>query len=646
MHKKLLSIAVFACFAAHSLFAQIGRPDYGDVTLEELEMTKYEKDSSTQALYLIDYGNSKFVPRNLKMQMEIHVRIKVLEQSGLDYGNLEFSYIKGDSDLTKLKAATYNLEDGKIVKTEVSKKEWITEKVNDKLYVKKISMPNVRVGSVIEYTYFQNIGDIYSLPSWNFQSSIPTVHAEFKIGLPQYGSYMPNFQGYVQSVYSNTDKGIYHIVMKDVSALKSVPYVTTMENFRSRLEFEIKSISAPSYGTKTFMKDWPSINAEMLEYNGVGKAFNRRNAARKLIPQDQNWTNNEESLIEIYNHVRDHFTWNEKVAYGVVDTSKELWKEAEGDNADINITLGQFLKQVGIEAYPVLLSTRRHGYVNLYAPLVSQFNYLIVYARIGEKEYLLDATDKNRPYNVLPSRALNGDGFMIREQGARWIGLGLNKEMNSKVFSYEFGINEDDELEGTGSLVFRSSAAADMRDRMAKQEEEYESSDSDEESSPMDSYTIGEIENLEFKDLEDPSKPLMASFDFVLEDGYMEVGDKLFIKPMLKKHASSNPFKLDERDYPVEFAQKTMYTYLFKVTIPEGYEVSELPKSENIKLPEGGGRFIYTIGEEAGTVQLIVRYQLLKTTYKPSEYIFLKQLYDLIVAKQEQQIVFSPISGK
>ena len=138
--------------------------------------------------------------------MEIHVRIKVLEQGGLDYGNLEFSYIKGDSDLTKLKAATYNLEDGKIVKTEVSKKEWITEKVNDKLYVKKISMPNVRVGSVIEYTYFQNIGDIYSLPSWNFQSSIPTVHAEFKIGLPQYGSYMPNFQGYVQPVYSNTDK--------------------------------------------------------------------------------------------------------------------------------------------------------------------------------------------------------------------------------------------------------------------------------------------------------------------------------------------------------------------------------------------------------------------------------------------------------
>ena len=66
MHKKLLSIAVFACFAAHSLFAQIGRPNYGDVTLEELEMTKYKKDSSTQALYLIDYGNSKFVREILK----------------------------------------------------------------------------------------------------------------------------------------------------------------------------------------------------------------------------------------------------------------------------------------------------------------------------------------------------------------------------------------------------------------------------------------------------------------------------------------------------------------------------------------------------------------------------------------------------
>ena len=269
---------------------------------------------------------------------------------------------------------------------------------------------------------------------------------------------------------------------------------------------------------------------------------------------------------------------------------------------------------------------------------------MIVYAKIGEQEYLLDATDKNRPYNVLPERALNGDGFMIREQGARWIGLGLNKEMNSRVFSYEFGINEDDELEGKGSLVFRSSVAADMRKRMAKQKEEYESSDSDEESSPLELYTIGEIENLEFQDLEDPSKPLVANFDFILEDGYIEVGDKLFIKPMLKKHASSNPFKLDERDYPVEFPHKTIYTYLFKIAIPEGYKVSELPKSESIKLPEGGGRFMYNIGEQAGTVQLMVRYQLLKTIYKPSEYMFLKELYDLILAKQEQQIVFTPIS--
>ena len=82
---------------------------------------------------------------------------------------------------------------------------------------------------------------------------------------------------------------------------------------------------------------------------------------------------------------------------------------------------------------------------------------------VDGKEILMDATEKFRPYNVLPERVINGEGLMIGEKSSKWIRLRTNNEFDSKTITANFKLNDDDELEGDVSIVARGTAASRLR---------------------------------------------------------------------------------------------------------------------------------------------------------------------------------------
>lgn len=614
---------------------------FGKIDKADLEMIAYPLDSGAEAVYLVNTGDVTFNQNDFYMYMTRHVRIKVLKEAGFDRADIEVRYLRGAAP-AKVKAATYNLENGKMVTTSVSKKDWVDEKVNDKLWSKKLSFPDVKVGSIIEYTFRQKVSYFSDLPSWNFQMSIPVVYTEYRIEIPEYGEYQPGLQGYIQPIVYNPNGGFYHLIFKDVPALKKEPFVATMENFRSKIEFEIKSFSAPGYGTKVFMESWDAINRTLSEDEDFGGALDNTNQLRRIYPEGKNWGNNVESLIDIYQYVRDHFKWNERYGIYLLDSPRSVWEDGEGNGAEINLILGMFLRKAGILSDPVILSTRGNGYLNRGLPLTDQFNYVLVCANIGGKEYLLDATDKFRPYNVLPNRALNGDGFLVSPVGARWMNLGMNKEMDSKTITGNLKLDDDDLLVGDISIVARGTAAARFRRVIAeeaKKSAEDDPLDDEDGDEYMDDYKVGEVSGFEMVNAEDPSKSLQLKYNFTTENNVDFIGDKIFVNPLVIKYLDENPFKLEQRLYPVEQAAPENNTYIFNLDIPEGYEVEELPKRQNLVLPEKGGKYTYISAVQGNKIQVMVRFSLMKTLYLPNEYPSLKEFFNLIMAKQEEQIV-------
>ncbi|WP_323757953.1 DUF3857 domain-containing protein [Roseivirga sp.] len=630
MERVILCVAIL-CLSYFNVTAQVESHEFGKIDKADLEMTVYSPDSGAAAVYLVDKGRAIFNESSFDMYLTQLVRIKILKEEGFKWADIKLDYLKGNG-ITKLKAATHNLVDGKIVTTEMGKKDWVDEKINDDLWSKKASLPDVKVGSIIEYTYTRKTGDFSRLPAWIFQTSIPVRYSEYEIDIPRYGDYQTMMKGYIQPAFVDNSLGKQHIVMKNVSSLDNEPYVATMENFRSKIEFEIKAIDIPGYFKEVYMENWEAINKDLLEDVAFGKALEASGQIRKIYPDEKEWKNDEASLIDIFNFVRDNYEWNERTGLYMYDSPRQTWGDKKASAPEINMTLIMFLRNAGISADPVILSTRAHGYLNTYVPLIKQFNRTIASATIDGKTYLMDATNKLRPYNILPTSCLNGQGLKITLTGPEWVDLSLNKEMDTEIVTGNLRVNDDDILEGDVSVVFRGTASTRTKSTIADLEEE----DLKDVFEDFD----GEIENVSFKYADEAKDNVEGQFDFTRESGVSFIGDKIFVNPVLTKFIKENPFKLETRLYPVEFSAPIINMYMFNVAIPEGFEVEELPESKNIALPDNGGKYSYLSAIQGDKIQVVVRLNLYKTSYLPDEYPLLKEFFNHVIAKQEGQIVF------
>jgi hypothetical protein len=148
-----------------------------------------------------------------------------------------------------------------------------------------------------------------------------------------------------------------------------------------------------------------------------------------------------------------------------------------------------------------------------------------------------------------------------------------------------------------------------------------------------------QITKLNFTDVEDLSKALNTKYEVTIADHAQVAGDVIYLKPMLSEGKSNNPFKLENRQFPVDFAYSMDETYACSFIIPEGYKIEEMPKATIVDLPEKSGRFSYMVAVNGNTVQISSRISLKKPVYYAEEYPFLKEFFNQIVTKHAEQIV-------
>jgi hypothetical protein len=102
----------------------------------------------------------------------------------------------------------------------------------------------------------------------------------------------------------------------------------------------------------------------------------------------------------------------------------------------------------------------------------------------------------------------------------------------------------------------------------------------------------------------------------------------------------SNPFSLEERQYPVDFGHPIDHTYVCKIKIPDGYRVDELPVSKVLMLPGNAARYSYSVSQLGDVVNLTSTFQINKSIFVQTEYANLREFYTQVVGKQAEQIVF------
>lgn len=673
MSTKRVLMAVALTLISGVAWGQAEPMKWGKIDPEDMEMKVYAPDTTAAAVVLGDYGDAYFTynnDRGFQLNIVRHVRIKILKTEGLEWANVENLLYQSSSQLKEemvsVKGITYNLVDGKEEKSKLSKNDIFIQEYNERASLHKFTMPNVKVGSVIEYEYHKLSDYIYSFETWTFQSTIPTRWSEFRAKVPEYFGYKHFMSGYniphINESESYQDRfdykgeslpqagggmnrytgtltppGVkYRWAMKDVPALKEEAYITTMADYASKMEFELKYTKFPQSTIKYFSSDWERLSKEFLEANRFGGELKKQKQVSDIVASiTAGKQNPEEKMQAIYNFVQQNIKYNGLERVYMTNSFKEVLTKKEGNAAEINLLLTAMLREAKLGANPVIMSTRKHGRINPIIPLQKDFNYVVCHVKTGDDAYmLLDATDKLLPMGNLPYRCMNDQGRLVSEEFTTWIPL-LNKERQSYNVAGKFKLSPTGSLTGTLSYYLDGYDAVDARRKIKDEGEEKFLQGI---AGTNANWVIKEhkVDNLEIL-----TQKLQDIYTLEISNKATPAGDKLYLLPLPAGLLESNPFKMEDRKFPVNFGCPLDKMLTYEIELPQGYVVEELPKPAVVTLPDKSAVFRYNIAQLGNKLTVTSSMQIKKPMYGAEEYQHLKQFYQLMLAKQNEQVVLA-----
>jgi transglutaminase-like putative cysteine protease len=643
---------------------------FGRVSPEDFKTTRYELDTSAGAAIIADIGSSAFESGNewFIQVFKHYKRVHILKKSGYDEANVSiYLYMDGTDEerVTNLKAVTYNLENGKVVETKLESKAVFTDKLDKHNIVKKFTLPAVKEGSIIEYSYTINSEFPYRLRPWAFQDgNFPVLWSEYEISLPEYYEYIFLSQGYnpfhikdsensrqtfnfrmtapgaygggsQRSEAVSVTPGItrHRWVVKDVAPLKEENFVTTLGNHINYIEFQLSALRFPDSPVRPVMSTWAKMTEDLLKDDQYGGQLAKSNNffSDKVEELTKGTTNLKDKAVNIYNWVRDNFTCTDYSAFYAEQTLKATFTKKSGSVAEVNLLLVAMLRHAGLDATPVLLSSRSHGKVYPLYPIRSKFNYTIVNLKIDDQEYNMDATRPFLGFGKLHTSSYNGHARKINEE-ATAMSFEADSLKEQSVTGIFIAGNNKGQLTGHFQQQATYFESYELRSKVKEKGEEAYFKD----------LAKGFMSDIDLKNgkldhLQDYTKPVIVDYDFTLNES--DEGGMIYLNPMLSQALKANPFKSAERKYPVEMPYVPDVNYTLSMQLPEGYTVEDMPKSTIVNYNDGEGVFQYIIGKQDNMLQFRCRVKLGRAQYAPEEYEHLRSFFDMIVKKQAEQIV-------
>ena len=660
MKKALL---LFTTLISISVFSQ--KRELGNVTIEELKEKVCPKDTSAVAAVLFEKGKTYFEYKEdgtFKVITEVDVKIKVYKKEGYNYANEAVSYYVGDvvdQTVSFEKAVTYNLVNGAIEKTKLKSEGEFVENINKYWANKKITMPNVKEGSIIEYRYVIKSPYVSGLRDWTFQRKIPVLYSEYKSSIPEFYTYNIYRKGtltinevktqenrkatfrskeLVGGGYDKyTEEMMYYdnvmtFKMENVPVLKDESYVNNINNYASSVQYELASIQMRSGRFESFATDWEATTKKIYEYDDFGPQLKKEsyfeNDLKALL---SGMVSRDEKIATIFNYVKSRMTWDGMHSYTCDKGVSKAYQDKSGNSAEINLMLTAMLRHAGIDANPVLLSTRSNG-ISLF-PSRNAFNYVIAAVEIDNNLTLLDATDKFALPNILPIRDLNWFGRVIRKDGTS-----DQVDLSTKIISKDYT-----------NLMASISATGEVSGKIKEQYSDYNGFVFRDQNNKLANEVYLEklekrLNNIEVdghivENKTELDKPVIETYSFKHNNSVQIIGDKMYFEPLLFFAQTQNPFKQETREYPIDFDYPNQDKYSMIINIPEGYVVESLPAPITVVFSDDLLTFKYNISSNGKQIQVASVFDSNTSILSADYYEELKAFYAAMIKKQTEKVV-------
>ncbi len=617
------TVVFFTFFICLGAYAQMGFPEFGKFTAEEISLKQCSFDPEAEAVILLDKAVVSH-DDDYHMITERRVRIKILNEKGLDRANIIIPFYHKDEFeyISKVVAYTYNFdESGRQSSFEVEKNSIYKEKRNNYYSLIKFALPAVKPGSIIEYHYVSTMKHYGGLEEWKFQSDLPTIQSSFLLQVIPNAEFAYNVQKkpFLNIQVKNmAGEGKVYFEMNNLPALRIEPYMDAQRDYIQKVIFQLSGYLSP-YGSKLSVNTtWKSLAYELMGDKQFGAQLDKDLKIEEIKRLSLSESSQQGKLRVIYEFVKKNIVWNGYDGKYAPDGLKAVWERKKGSAGEINLLLTNLLKTADIEAYPVLAAERDFGKIDTTYPYIERFNKTVAFAIADGKQYILDATQENCPAGLTPFPLLGTKAFLVDKKIFNIIKIspGTLYYKNTVIIK---GVMDSKGLITAEANVKSYDYARQLRlDAVKRDRRRFinENFEKPYEGLSIDSFLVVSPES--------DSIPLEQIVRY--KQQLNESGGFIFLNANLFTGLEKNPFSSPVRFTNVNFGFPYNILVEEKIKLPEGVKV-DLPEDKILVSNDNTIQAVRQVSFEGGELKIVIRFVQTTTLVRADAYSAMKGFY-------------------
>lgn len=625
---------------------------YGKIDMADMELKACDFEKDANAMVLFDKADT-YYDSDFNINSERHKRIKIFNTNGKDEANIRIEYISAShyEYITGLEAETFNLVNGKVEITKLDKKVLYTENIDKSRSAYVFTFPNVKPGSVIEYRYRWSTPDYSNFPDWDFQDKLPVRYSELTTQIPDLFSFTVQshvYEPYVvnkrsseaRSIGNGADAVSYTLegttkALANIHSLPDEPYMSSKNDNQESLIYHLTYIKPINGFVKSYSDSWAKLGGILADHEDFGSQLKRKLANEEaILTKAKAIPSEHDKMIYIFKEVQSAMKWDGQDRWYTNDGTVKAWEKKTGNSAEVNLILYHLLYKAGVEAYPMVVSTREHGRVNPAYSFLYQFNRAVVYVPLAdERLYILDATGKYNIYSEIPDDLLNSTGLYIDKENKRFNTVFLSKKTPvQQVIMITADIKPDGKMTGTAALsLYSYNRINSIKKYKTDGEQKYIDYIRKNDNSLK-------ISGLKMNNMDVDSLPLNPTMDFNMDLTGSD-GNYIYFIPAMFSPLRTNPFLNETRMSDIDFGYRDNFSMVGNYKLPDGFKTDGLPKNITMQMPDESIIFRRIIGEQDGSivVRFIIDYK--KPIFYKEDYAQIRDFYKKMHELMNEQVV-------
>lgn len=620
------------------------------VNPDELKMTSEPQAPGAPAVILyrqVDRDDNKLTPHE-----DNYLRIKILTEEGRKQADVEIPFSKGYENVVNIRARTIKTDgstvefDGKVFEKTIVK--------NRQLHylVKAFNLPNVEVGSIIEYYYTIDFKEYYVYDShWILSEDLFTRDAKFS--LKPFSSYDDQFhlRWTWQQLPAGADpkqdaRGIVAMEARNIPAFQSEDYMPPENEVKARVDF-IYDQDLPESNSDKFWQHFGKKRNGALE-GFVGKRKAMEEAVAQIVsPNDPP----EVKLRKIYDRVQQI----RNTSYEIQKTEQEekrdkekeptnveeVWKRGYADGFDITWLFLGLARAAGFEAYGCWVSDRKQYFFFPKLMESAKLNTNVVLVKVNGKDVYFDPGGAFTPYGMLMWNETGVPGLRLDSDGGTWIQTTLPSPQQSQIKrEAKLKLTDAGDLEGTLSVTY--TGLEGMYRRLDEQHEDAAArkkylEDSMKEQIPAAS----DLDLTNQPDWGSSEPPLVAVFNIKIPGWASAAGRRAMLPVGFFSANEKHIFEHANRVHPIYFEYPYEKIDDVTVELPAGWQVSSTPQEQN----QGGGRvaeYDLKVESNGSTIHVTRKLDMDILMMESKYYAALRNFFQAVKTGDEQQILLQP----